>query len=468
MKKLLTFALLLNFVFLFSQTLVTSCSIDLKKNKPFQQLLNVENPKTKEVFAFISDKENTTILKYNTALFLTDSLKMRRPNEIYKWIAGYTFEENGDPILYWSTADYKKGLAVQYQLNAKTISIFPYELPLQNEVILNTFYTNNTFYMLSQKVAEEKLVLHIFKNGKKDEKTLDFSSFHFYNKANEPLKLNEILEVFPMEQLETNQFNPLFLGAKKTKLYVEENNLILTFDYNSKQTQIFDINLSTFEITEKNLPQLTLKKQNGLANSYFHENKIYQLNVNDEEMIFSIKDYNSSNTITSYSVTKNDSITFKNSPLYLQSDNQKPQGLSNTKKFFQRLLVLNVGLSVYKTKKNILITLGGTNFGDQKLIDLSVSFNAALQGDYSNLAQDFANNLRPTNAYFECVFDKKLSPTSSLQEPLAIDYISGFMNDHKEVSLQNTFRYKDYYLFGYYDTKARQYVLRKFIDGFQY
>jgi hypothetical protein len=322
--------------------------------------------------------------------------------------------------------------------------------------------------MLSQKVAEEKLLLHIFKNGKKDEKTLDFSSFHFYNKANEPLKLNEILEVFPMEQLETNQFNPLFLGAKNTKLYVEENNLILTFDYNSKQTQIFDINLSTFEITEKNLPQLTLKKQNGLANSYFHENKIYQLNVNDEEMIFSIKDYNSSNTITSYSVTKNDSITFKNSPLYLQSDNQKPQGLSNTKKFFQRLLVLNVGLSVYKTKKNILITLGGTNFGDQNLIDLSVSFNAALQGDYSNLAQDFANNLRPTNAYFECVFDKKLSPTSSLQEPLAIDYISGFMNDHKEVSLQNTFRYKDYYLFGYYDTKVRQYVLRKFIDGFQY
>lgn len=141
---------------------------------------------------------------------------------------------------------------MQYQLNAKTISIFPYELPLQNEVILNTFYTNNTFYMLSQKVAEEKLVLHIFKNGKKSEKILNFSSFQFYNKANEPLKLNEILEVFPMEQLETKQFNPLFQGAKKTKLYVEETNLILTFDHNPKQTQVFDIDLSTFEIKEKN------------------------------------------------------------------------------------------------------------------------------------------------------------------------------------------------------------------------
>jgi hypothetical protein len=468
MKKLFQFTILLNFSFLFSQTLVTSCSLDLKKSKQFQQLLNVENPKTHEVFAFISDKENTTVLKYNTALFLVDSLKTKRPNEIYKSIIGYTFEENGDPILYWSSADYKKGLALQYQLNTKTISIFPYELPLQNEQILNTFQTNNSFYMLSQKVAEEKLVLHIFKNGKKDEKTLDFSSFHFYNKANEPLKLNEILEVFPIEQLETNQFNPLFQGVKKTKLYVEENNLILTFDYNTKQTQIFDINLSTFEITEKNLPQMALKKQNGLANSYFYENKIYQLNLNDEEMIFSVKDYNSTNTITSYSVTKNDSITFKNSPLYIQADNQKPQELSSTKKFFQRLLVLNVGLSVYKTKKNILITLGGTNFGDQNLIDLSVSFNAALQGDYSNLAQDFANNLRPINVYFECIFDKKLNPTNSLQEPLAIDYISGFMNDHKEVSLQNTFRYKEYYLFGYYDTKTHQYVLRKFADGFQY
>lgn len=105
-----------------------------------------------------------------------------------------------------------------------------------------------------------------------------------------------------------------------------------------------------------------------------------------------------------------------------------------------------MGISVYKTKKNILITLGGTNFGDQNMIDLSVSFNAALQGDYSNLAQDFANNLRPINAYFECIFDKKLNPTNSIQEPLAIDYISGFMNEHKEVTLQNTFKYNDYYL----------------------
>ena len=168
-------------------------------------------------------------------------------------------------------------MAVQYDLNAKTtVAVFSYDLPFFNQSIITQFQENNTFYILSQKHFEQKLILYIFKNGKKEEKTLDFSSFKFKNSKNQALTFSQILEVFPIEKIETNQFNPLFKGTQKTKLYVLKNKLLLTFDHNDNETQAFEIDLATFEIQEKNFPKPATKNYASLSNSYYHESKIYQ------------------------------------------------------------------------------------------------------------------------------------------------------------------------------------------------
>src|SRR5690606_28726392 len=125
----------------------------------------------------------------------------------------------------------------------------------------------------------------------------------------------------------------------------------------------FEIDLNSFEILEKKFPQPSPQKQTSWSNSYYHENKIYQLNINDEELLFDIKDYQNSQVIKNYAVAKKDTISFKNSPLWIQTGGQKPKELKNTTKFLQRLLFMDVGLTVYKTQKSILVTLGGTNEG---------------------------------------------------------------------------------------------------------
>jgi hypothetical protein len=461
MKKLITFLILIHSSLLLSQTLLTSYPLELKKSKEYRQIVNAENATTHDVFVFASDKETITILKYNSALFLSNQYTQARPDLDYKLLVGYSFSDDGNPTLYWSSEDFKQTIAVQYDLNAKTTAITNYYQSFSNQSIVTQFQENNTFYILSQKNLEQKLVLYIFKDGKKEEKTLDFSSFKFKNRKEKPLTLNQILEVCPIEKIETRQFNPLFKGTQKTKFYVLKNRLLLTLDHNFNETQVFDIDLNTFEIQEKKFLQPATKKQMGLANSYYHENKIYQLNSNEDELLFEIKDYKSNEIIKSIQVSKTDTIAFKNSPLYIQIDGQKPREIKNTTKFLQRLLFMNTGLTVYKTSKTILITLGGTSNEDP-----TTRINAAVEANFMDVAYDLLNNAGPTTVYFESIFDKKLQHTKQEQEPLAIDFISRFTNEHTEVALGSTIRLKNYYIFGYYDMYAKQYIMRKFADGF--
>lgn len=464
MTKFLTFFILTHCSLLFSQTVLTSYPLELRKSREFQQIINAENTKTHDVFVFASDKENVTILKYNTALFLSDNFTIARPNLDYKALVGYSFSDDGIPTLYWSSEDFKNILAVQYDLNTKTTASFIYQLSFFNETIVNQFQENNSFYIVSEKNKEQKLVLYIFKNGKKEEKTLDFTSFKFQNKETQPLTLNEILEVCPIEKINTTEFTPLFKGSQKTKMYVLKNRMLLTLDHNFKETQTFDIDLNSFIIQEKKIPQPNTKTQVSLGNSFFYENKLYQLTANEQELIFEIKDYNSGAVINSFQVDKKDTISFKNSPLFVQIDGQKPTELKNTSRFLQRLLFLNAGLTVYKTQKEILLTIGGTREGESPF-DYSMGFNAIMNGNVT-YAGNLLMNSRSINLYFESVLDKKFQHSKKEQQPLAIDFISRFVYEHKEVSLQSTFRFKNYYIFGYYDSKAKQYVMRKFIDGF--
>ena len=466
MKKIILFFILIQCNHLLSQTILATYPLELKKSNEYKQIVNAENSITHDVFVFASDKETLTILKYNSALFLSNQYTLPRPDLSYKTITGYSFNEEGKPTIYWSSQDLKNILAVQYDLNAKTTYLSNYYSSYSNQDIVTSFQGNNTFYILSLKNLEQKLILYVYKDGKKEEKTLDFNPFKFQNKSTEVLTLNQILEVCPIEKIETNQFNPLFKGTEKTKLYVLKNRLLLTLDHNYKETQAFDIDLNTFEIQEKNFPQPTTKKQTGLSNSYYHENKMYQLTSNEDELLFEIKEYQSGESIKNIPVSKNDTIPFKNSPLWVQMSGQKPRELKNTAKFLQRMLFLNVGLTVYKTPKAILITLGGTNDG-QSNYDLSTGINASVSGNFTDIAYDLLNYSGPTTVYFESVFDKKLQHSKQEQEPLAIDFISRFREEHFEVSLSSIIRYKNYYIFGYYDTYAKQYTMRKFIDGFE-
>jgi len=451
MKKLLLLLLLICKSVAFSQTVLASFPLDLKKGDEQNQILNVENTLTHDVFVFAATTENITILKYNSALFLNDQFSFPKTNLENRSLAGYSFGEDGNPSLYWASEDFKDFIIVKYYLETKTFKMLKFNFPFTRHYIVNFFQKNNAFYILSKAHEDQTLVVYIFKNGTVEEKSFDFASFQFENEKKQNFTFNRIIREDPIEKIETNDFAPLDISAKKSKAYLVNDHLILTLDYNPKKTQVFDLDIENHTINEKNFTQSLNEYSNKISNSFFADDKLYQINANKYALSFEIKDYKSGKSIKDFKVTKNDTIKFKNSPLLLQNGDRKPTELKKTSQFLNQLVFLNIGISAFKNRQNTVITIGGTPKEE--------NFYQYYEGGFAPITSE-------VSVYFESTMNNNLEFIKEQQQPLAMDNIYYFLSLQKKIDYQNIFKFKEYYILGYYDNSTKQYVMRKFTDGF--
>lgn len=450
MKKLFLFLVLICKSVLFSQTVLTSFPLDLKKTDEYNQILNVENTQTHDVFVFAATNENINILKYNKALFLNDQSVFPKTNLENRSLVGYSFAEDGNPNLYWASEDFKDLIIAKYYLETKTVKLLKFNFPFANQYIVNFFQQNDTFYILSKHKSDQSLIAYVFKNGTVDEKVFDFSSFVFQNKNTQFVTFNKIIDENPIEKIDTNDFTPLDKSTKKNKAYLINNHLILTLDHNPKKTQVLDLDIENHTINEKNFTQSGIDNTNK-SNSFLNDNKLYQISINKYAFAIEIKDFNSGQTLQDIKVLKNDTIKFKTSPLLLQNGSRNPIELKKTSQFLNHLSFLNVGLSAFKNKQNTFLTIGGT----PKTEDF-----------YQYYDGDFALIDHTESVYFESTLNKSSEFIKDQQPPMAIDNIYYFLSLQKKAAFQNIFKFRDYYILGYYDFGTKEFVMRKFTDGF--
>lgn len=448
----------------FGQTLLASHPLELKKAASYHQIINAVNNQN-QVFAFASDKEKLKVLKYSNALFFKDSLSVSRPDKSYDAMVGFSFEDNGNPYLYWSSEDYTKIQSQYFDFSNRTSSIASYQVSFKSEDILSAFSENNSFYILSLIQKEDKLKFYCFNKGQLEEKIVDFSSFKFIDENGKSSTFSNLIKENSIEKIDTRSSNPLFQSVSKIKFYVTGKQMVLTFD-SSSRTQLFDIDLTTFAISEKTIPSLAIKGNGGQSNSYLHDNKLYQIRVNEEELAIAAVDIATGEQLKNYTASPKDSISFRNSPLYSQTANQRGQELKNTKKFFQRLNNSYLGITVYKTPTAVMVTAGGirdVGSTGRILLGISSSVAMAISGSYYTPEGIFDSQNMQT-IYFEGLFNDKFEHKKGPQQDLAVDYISQFLSENN-ASLVSVFPYKDYFIMGYYDSKKKEYALRKFEDS---
>lgn len=476
MKKIILLFLVFSKSVLFSQTILNSYPLDLKKSYGAEQILTAENKQTHEVFVFAADSENISILKYNSSLFLTDQFKGAVKDIGDKSLVGYSFSADGLPTLYWSTKNHETIIAIKYFFGNRTSKSLNFVFTSEKQYIVSQFQLENSFNLLVKDIEDQTLVLYTFENGTVNQKIFDFSAFTFQDKNTKIVTFNHIIRQNKIEPIETEEYNPLFKSTAKSKLYILPNRFVLTLDHNPGKTQVFDINPETEEIKEKNFTQSPVQKPKKRSNSFFQDDKLYQTIASDDELFLDIRDYNSKETIKSFHISKNDTIRFKTSPLLIQRQDEKAKELKTTKKFLSHLSYLDIGLSVFKNKGNTLITLGGTpNIQSQNNRLLFSSYDP-----YNNFAFDadgtiqsyydpysFSGYIHTETVYFESVLDSNYAVVKQNQlEPLAIDNIYYFMSLNKQVALENILKYKDFYILSYYDMVSKQFIMRKFKDGF--
>lgn len=447
----------------FAQTLLATHPLELKKATSNHQIVNAVNDQN-QVFVFASDKEKLKVLKYNNALFFKDSLSVNRPDKNYTAMVGFSFEDNGNPYLYWSSDDYTKIQSHYFDFNNRTSVTASHQLSLKNESIISVFSENNSFYILSLPQKEDKLKFYCFNKGQLDEKIIDFSSYKFMDEKGKSSTFSSLIKENGIEKIDTRSSNPLFQSVPKIKFYITGKQMMLTID-SSSRTQLFNIDLTTFAVNEKTIPSLTLKGSGGQSNSYFHDNKLYQIRANGEELAIAAVDIATGEELKKYTAGSKDSISFRNSPLYSQTGNQSGQELKNTKKFFNKLSNSSLGITVYKTPASLMVTAGGirdVSSGGGILLGITAGVAMAISGSYY-VPEDIFDSQNMQTIYFESLFDDKFEHKKGPQQGLAVDYISQFLHENN-ASLVSVFPYKDYFIMGYYDSKKKEYAMRKFED----
>lgn len=457
MKKLLLFLLVTYQSTLLSQTVLASYPLDLKRYDQNNTIVNVENKATHDVFVFATNTQNLTILKYNNALFLKDEFTVSRANLENKSILGYSFSEDGNPTLYWASEDSSEILVVKYYLETKTYKILKFQYPSSSEYIVAKFQSNNLLYLLSKELTSHTLTAYVFKNGIVEERIFDFAAFTIQNKRGQSVNFSQLIKENPIIKIDLEDYTPLDKASKKSKIYLEDNHLILTLDHNPKETQLFDLNLENQDVIEKKITQSEIKTPRKISNSFYHERKLYQINANEDELVLDIKNYDSGELIKNIRVTKEDTIRFKTSPFLVQQGGErKPRELKNTKRFLQHLAALEIGLSLYNNGISTSMTLGGTpRVGGAYYTVMNDTFT----WDYLPVVND-------ETVFFETALNQKSEFVAKDPAPMALDNLYYFLNNNRKAILDNIFRFDDYYILGYYDTALKQYQMRKFTDGF--
>jgi hypothetical protein len=79
---------------------------------------------------------------------------------------------------------------------------------------------------------------------------------------------------------------------------------------------------------------------------------------------------------------------------------------------------------------------------------------------------NYAQTFNSESVFFESILDRNFEFVNPQQQPLAADNINYFLDQNRKATLPSILKFKNYYILGYYDTALKQYVMRKFTDGF--
>lgn len=467
MKHKLTIVLFFYATALISQTKIGSVDLELKKSSAYHQLYSAIDYSNNEFYILASDKDVVTVTKYNRALFYSGSLKTTTDKN-YPLVVGNSFNHKNDLVLYWASENYKKFMAQTYNFNEDKKDTVHFEIPFKDELILTTLKENNKLYFLTYLKKQEKLKLYTLQGNKYDEKVLDFKSFNINRNSSKPVPAAKYIATNALEVIDNEYFNPLYTVTSRIKLYALSDKLLITLDYDSAKTHTLEIDWNTYETAEKFFPQPKLDKEDFNSNSFYHQDNLYQINANKNQLTVSKHDYNQIEVVQKHTVLAKEKIHFNNSPLYIQNGNYQPRQLKTTEKFLKRLKNKSVGISVYPLEGDLLVTLGASNSTittDGIVLGTLLTISGIMIGDYADMS-GFSSSEIMQNVDFECRFDDEFKPKSVPFGPLAIDFISEFLQENDKIKLYNTTKHKDYFILTYYDESVKQIVLRKFEDGY--
>lgn len=457
-KSFLLYFLLLSFPF-FGQIKLSDVPLELKKNKDFHQMVSSLNPKTNDIYIFAADKEKLFGARFNSSVFFSDSLSVKRPFN-FRYLIGASYLENNNPVAYFATEDLSRVIAVEYNFATKTTPIKDLGLNLKEESIYTEFSEKGNFYFITKGKNENALQLIKLQGNNLTKQQLDFKSFSFeINSVTKP-SIGNILDEFGLTKIEKKGFNSFLDGSQKVKYYVNNNKLIITLNHATTKTSIYEIDLDTFSIGEtviQNSSLINVKQSNSLL----FENNLVTISSNSSAMEIQFIKYEDKSIVKNYIIDIAKVSPFT-TPFYSVTGNGSRTNIKTVKKFIKNILDSDLSISMYNFKGKYIASFGGLQYRSSSS-DLFFELGAM-----GNLYGGGSGNYTIQNNMVDVVFDSNFKQIEQIMQPLFIDKIAQFTFENKNIKNEYYFSFKNFYILSYYDDSAKQIVLRKFTDGFDY
>jgi len=474
-KKIFLASLFLNSLFSFSQEIVSSTPVELKKNV---QIFQVVNDLTKQTTMFMTDENRIKAIRLDNKMKFIDSVSTQKPYKSYSKMIGNIASDN-KTTLFWVSSNQKKILLQSFDSEKNKTLDKSFDLEFKNEVYLQEFSAPNKFIILTILKKSNIFKIYAFDNqGNLEIKDIDLSGIRFYHRTNlydtfeedfmpfeRPLSLVKINSEYPTSLLKT---------AAKRKCYLVENQLVITIDTDQNYTQVIQIDLENYKISSKNILQTPFKNfgtSNLTYNSFFMSNKLYQIKSSPNKFYLTIKDING-NLVKEYVANGDNPIEFKNSEISQQGGDfgGGERTLETSSQFIRKLNGQNSGISCYQTGENIILTTGSVSSdnsgGTQAVLSQFGLIGALISvAVYSPSMESFNSYTGRKAVTIFSLFDKDGNHVKGDLQPLAYDKISSFLQENKKVNAQNLFKVDGLYYLGYYDKDAKEYIIRKFADG---
>jgi len=484
-KQSILLALLLCSIISFSQEIVNSTPVALKKGKSVFQIVN---DSTKETTLFVSDKEKVKAIRLNSEMQIMDSLSTVRLNpKLYIGMIGYN-EDKSNINLFWTSSSHKDIFIQQFNFDKPNSENKTYTLPLKDEKFVQNFSQNGKFYIMTVLKNSDKIKLYVFDtDGKLEERVIDLTGFKFFKSNYQKTTFYDVLDEsyyateipFSLQKITPENPTSIVESSKRRKCYSNGNTIIITFDANLDYTQLITLDLDKFKASEKFIkkPYISYTERFELnSNSFLIDNLLYQIKSSSSQLILTVKDLED-NLIKSYEASdENPIIDFKNSN-YVQENGgtTKTRILETSSQFIRKINNLNAGISCYKLNGNYLVTIGSVSQEQQQASTGAIvggmfgalgsiagsMIDAAISNPTMESFNAYANR---KVVYINGLFNKDSNHIKGEIDPLAFDKIRIFFDKDTNVSSQTLYKLDNIYYFGYYDNKTKEYTIRKFRD----
>ena len=294
----------------------------------------------------------------------------------------------------------------------------------------------------------------------------------FLTKKNKKISVGRLLydNKTKLSLIDKDVPNSIEIVGKPLKIYKEQNSLIFSFDNNPLYTQLFSVNLKSFNCSAtkfiKPLQNITSKKK---TNSFLFEDKIALMSSFSKGLQLNIVDTTSRKVLKEFLIHNGKEIKFKNTPIIQEGGMYNDyREMESSKKFLRKINSSNVGVSFkrilngnyqiviggYKEQRTAPMPMGG--FGGMPIAGiggLTVSINPT-QFAFNSYA-----NTKSTR--IESLVDEDFNHLKGRISENAFDK----MKDYNSTSNGATvFKYFDFYIKTNYKTFSKTFTFKKFID----